>query len=86
MTNKARLALLRLEAIDAANAVIACQKGIVARANNRQREGRLVPKEIAETPELLEQFQRGWDFLDEQIGFAEMGKDTRGFDPQPEIV
>jgi hypothetical protein len=64
MTKTATLALLRIEAIEEANRVIACQKGRIARANNRQREGKLVPKEIAETPDLLVEFHRGWDSVD----------------------
>ena len=52
--------------IEEAELVIACQKGILARAHKRPREGVLVPKECREGRAAAE-FRRGWDHADEQL-------------------
>jgi hypothetical protein len=66
MTNL-KTAALRLHALEEAARIEARAKGIAARAYNRPREGVLVPKAIANTPDLLAEFQKGWDWLDAGI-------------------
>lgn len=66
-----KTAAVRLAALEQAQAIEARAKGIAARAYNRPRDGVLVPKTIANTPELLAAFQKGWDETDAQIKTAE---------------
>lgn len=70
MTNL-KTAAVRLEALEAAALLEACAKGMSARAYNRPRDGVLVPKAIANTPNLLAEFQRGWDHVEAKVTKAE---------------
>lgn len=70
MTNL-KTAATRLAAIEEAELQIARATGVKARAYNRPREGVLVPKLIANTPDLLAAFQAGWDWLDTGIATDE---------------
>ena len=58
-----KTALAAFDLIDAANAVIACQKGIVARAQSRPRD-KLIPKDYLDDAALLAEFHKGWDHAD----------------------
>lgn len=59
-------ALAAFDLIDAAEAVIATQKGIVARANSRPRD-KLIPKDYLNDATLLAAFHKGWDFAEQAL-------------------
>lgn len=61
-----KTALAAFDLIDAANAVIACQKGLAARAQSRPRD-KLIPKDYLNDATLLAEFHKGWDFADEAL-------------------
>lgn len=64
---KLETAAVRINAIQEATLVIACQQGRIARAHNRPIDGVLVPKAIREDAAQTAEWERGWNSMDREL-------------------